>query len=141
MVPVNGHGATKYPGNPPAAGFTPTVWDLLAAPGDPVGLGDAIGLDGPESLPQMLASLPQQLERVARSARRSGALRISSVFLNEVGLECCRDFVCRLQRVVNGPVPCSVVNHVASIAQWVLRPHDPVKLDHLLLDVARLACH
>ena len=97
----------------------------MAGPGDPVGLGDAIGLDGPESLSQMLPSLPEQLERVARSARRSGALRISSVFLNEVSLECCRDFVRRLQRVVDGPVPCSVVNHVASIAQWVLRRTTP----------------
>jgi len=100
----------------------------LAGPGDPVGLGDAIGLDGPESLPQVLASLPQQLERVAGSARRSGALRISPVFLNEVSLECRRDFVRRLQRVVDGPVPCSVVNHAASIAQWVPPPHDPLKL-------------
>ena len=88
----------------------------MAAPGDPVGVGDAIGLDGPESLPQVLASLPQQLERVAGTAGRSGALRISSVFLNEVSLERCRDFVRRLQRVVDGPVPCSVVNHTLSIA-------------------------
>jgi hypothetical protein len=113
--------------------LTRTVWDLSAGPGDPVGLRDAIGLDGPESFPEVLASLPQQLERVAGTARRSRALRISSVFLNEVSLECCGDFVRRLQRVVDGPVPCSVVNHVASIAQWVLRPHDPVKLDHLAL--------
>jgi len=101
-----------------------SLWDLLAGPGDPVGLGDAIGLDGPESLAHVLASLPQQLESVAGSARRSGALRISSMFLNEVSLERGRDFVRRLQRVVDGPVPCIVVNHAASIAQWVLRPHD-----------------
>ena len=38
-----------------------------------------------------------------------GALRISPVFLDEVGLQGCNDFVGRLQRVVDGPVPCSVV--------------------------------
>jgi hypothetical protein len=43
------------------------------------------------------------------------------VFLDEVRLERGRDFVRRLQRVIDGPVPCSVVNHAASIAQWVLR--------------------
>jgi hypothetical protein len=37
-----------------------------------------------------------------------------------VRLERCRDFVRRLQRVVDGPIPCSVVNHVASISQWAL---------------------
>ena len=57
------------------------------------------------------------------------------MFLNEVSLKRCRDFVRRLQRVIDGPVPCSVVNHAASISQWVLRPHDPVRLDQLL------ACH
>ena len=38
------------------------------------------------------------------------------VFLDEVGLEGCRDFIGRLQRVVDGQVPRSVVNHEASIA-------------------------
>jgi hypothetical protein len=33
-----------------------------------------------------------------------------------VGLQGCGDFVGRFQRVVDGPVPCSVVNHGASIA-------------------------
>jgi hypothetical protein len=32
-----------------------------------------------------------------------------------VCLKGCGDFVGRLQRVVDGPVPCGVVNHVASI--------------------------
>ena len=32
----------------------------MAAPGDSVGLGDAIGLDRPESLAHVLAGLPQQ---------------------------------------------------------------------------------
>jgi hypothetical protein len=34
-----------------------------------------------------------------------------------VGLQGCGDFVGRLQRVVDGPIPCCVVNHVASIAR------------------------
>jgi hypothetical protein len=92
------------------------TWGLLTAPGYPIGLGDAVCLDGAESLSEVLASLPQQFEGVAGSALRGGALRISSVFLDEVSLQCRRDFVGCLQRVVNGPVPCSVVNHVASIA-------------------------
>jgi hypothetical protein len=33
-----------------------------------------------------------------------------------VGLQGCGDFVGRLQRVVDGPIPCSVVNHRVSIA-------------------------
>ena len=47
---------------------------------------------------------------------RGGALRISPVFLDEMGLKGGSDFVGCLQRVVDGPVPCSVVNHGASIA-------------------------
>jgi hypothetical protein len=38
-----------------------------------------------------------------------------------VRLKCCSDFVCRLQRVVDGPVPCGVVNHTASIPRGLLR--------------------
>ena len=52
------------------------------------------------------------------------------MLLNEVSLERCRDFVRRLECVVDCPVPCSVVNHTASIAQWVLRPLDRVHLRH-----------
>jgi hypothetical protein len=89
---------------------------LLVAQGDLVGLGDVVCLDCPQSFPKALASLPQQLEGVAGRAFRSRASRSSSVFLDEVSLECGRDFVGRLQRVVDGPVPCSVVNHAASIA-------------------------
>ena len=89
---------------------------MLVAQGDLVGLGDVVGLDGSESHAQALASLPQQLEGVGGGALRGGALRISPVFLDEVGLQGCGDFVGRLQRVVDGPVPCSVVNHGASIA-------------------------
>ena len=93
---------------------------MLVAQGDLVGLGDMVGLDGPESCAQALAGLPQQLEGVGSGALRSGALRISPVFLDEVGLQGCGDFVGCLQRVVDGPVPCSVVNHGVSIAR--LRP-------------------
>jgi len=48
----------------------------------------------------------------SRSPRCSRACRSS---LSEL-LEGLCDFVGRLQRVVDGPVPCSVVNHSASIA-------------------------
>ena len=89
---------------------------LSVAQGDFVGLGDVVGLDGSESHAQALASLSQQLEGVGGGALRGGALRISPVFLDEMGLQGCSDFVGRLQRVVDGPVPCSVVNHGASIA-------------------------
>src|SRR6266576_2158819 len=88
----------------------------LVAQGDLVRLGDVVGLDGPESCAQALASLPQQLEGVGGGALRGGTLRISPVFLDEVGLQGCGDFVGRLQRVVDGPIPCSVVNHRVSIA-------------------------
>ena len=71
---------------------------LSLAQGNLVGLGDVVGLDGAESHAQALASLPQQLERVGGGALRGGALRISPVFLYEVGLQGCSDFVGRLQR-------------------------------------------
>ena len=85
-----------------------------------------IGLDGSQSLAQALASLPQQLEGVGGGALRSAACRISPMLLDEVGLQGCGDFVGRLQRVVDSPVPCTVVNHAASIARsrasWSSRP-------------------
>ena len=74
---------------------------LPVAQGDLVGLGDVVGLDGPQPHAQVLASLPQQLEGVGGGALRGGALRISTVFLDEVGLQGCGDFVGRLQRVVD----------------------------------------
>src|SRR5690242_13070265 len=89
---------------------------MLVPQGNLVGLGDMVGLDGPQSCAQALASLPQQLEGVGGGALRGGTLRISPVFLDEVGLQGCGDFVGRLQRVVDGPIPCSVVNHRVSIA-------------------------
>ena len=94
---------------------------LSVAQGDLVGLGDVVGLDGSESHAQALASLSQQLEGVGGGALRGGALRISPVFLDQMGLQRCSDFVGRLQRVVDGPVPCSVVNHGASIVPLQLR--------------------
>src|SRR3954454_7715687 len=62
---------------------------LLVAQGDLVGLGDVVGLDGPESCAQALAGLPQQLEGVGGGASRGGTLRTSPVFLDEVGLQGC----------------------------------------------------
>src|ERR1700761_5553130 len=94
---------------------------LLVTEGDPVGLGDVVGIDGPQSLAQPLTSLAQELERVSGGALRGGAVRVSPVFLDEVGLQRGSDFVGRLQRVVNGPVPCAVVYHAASIPHR--RPH------------------
>src|SRR5262249_32114457 len=49
-------------------------------------------------------------------------IRISPVLLDEVRLEGRSDFVGRLQRVVDGPVSCGVVNHAASIAYGPVMP-------------------
>ena len=73
---------------------------LSVAQGDLVGLGDVVGLDGPESHAHALASLPQQREGVGGGALRGDALRISPVFLDEMGLKGGSDFVGCLQRVV-----------------------------------------
>jgi hypothetical protein len=93
----------------------------LVAQGDSVGLGDIVSLDGSQSVAEAFASLPQELEGVGRRAVWGGALGISSVLLDEVCLEGCRNFVDCLQGVVDGPVPCGVVNHVDSIARSLLR--------------------
>jgi hypothetical protein len=53
---------------------------------DLVRLGDVAGLDCSQSLAATLASLPQELERVGEGALRSGALRISLVFFDQVCL-------------------------------------------------------
>jgi len=76
-----------------------------------------VGLDGSQAQPQALASLPQQLEGVRRGTLRGGALRIGTVFLDEMGLQSGGDLVDRLQRVIDGPVSCCVVNHAAIIAR------------------------
>src|SRR6266566_9452662 len=105
----------------------------LVAQGDLVGLGDVVGLDGPESCAQALAGLPQQLEGVGGGALRGGTLRISPVFLDEVGLQGRGDFVGRLQRVVDGPIPCGVVNHRVSIAPprvFGVPGNSPARGDH-----------
>lgn len=88
---------------------------------DPVGLGDVIGLDGSKSFTQAFAGLPQELEGVGGGALCGSAIRISAVLLDEVRLKCRSHFVCRLQRMVDGPVPCGVVNHAASIPRSLLR--------------------
>jgi hypothetical protein len=103
---------------------------LRVAQGDLVGLGYVVGLDRSQSLAQALASLPQQLKGIGGGTLRGAALRVSSVFLDEVGLQGCGDFVGRLQRVVDGPVSCCVVNHAASIAPLVrLGPRAPHRFD------------
>jgi hypothetical protein len=55
---------------------------LSVAQGDLVGLGDVVGLDGPQAHAQALASLPQQLEGVGGGTLRGGVVRISPVFLD-----------------------------------------------------------
>ncbi len=76
-----------------------------------------VGLDGSQPLAQALASLPQQLEGVGGGALRGGSFWISPVFFEEVSLQGCGDFIGRLQRVVDSPVPCGVVNHAVSMAR------------------------
>jgi len=87
----------------------------LVAEGDLVELGDGVGLDRSQSLAEALASLPQELKRVRGRTLGSGAIRISPVLFYEVGLQGRSDLVGCLQRVVDGPVPRGVVNHMASI--------------------------
>jgi hypothetical protein len=110
----------------------------LIAQGDLVGLGDVVGLDGSQPLAQALASLPQQLKGVGGGALRGGAFWISPVFFDEVGLQGCGDFVGRLQRVVDGPVPCGVVNHAASMARRFLTntPASSARLSAAVMDLS-----
>jgi hypothetical protein len=88
---------------------------LPVAQRDLVRLGDVIGLNRAQSFTEALASLSQQLERVGGGILGSAAIRISPMLLDEVSLKGRGDFVGRLECVVDGPVPCGVVNHVASI--------------------------
>ena len=89
----------------------------VVAQGDLVRPGDVTGLNSPQPFTQSFASLPQELQRVAGGALRSGAIRISPVLLDEVCLKRRSDFVSCLQRLVDSPVPCGVVNHAASITR------------------------
>ncbi len=91
------------------------------AQGDLVGLGDVVGLDGSKSFTQAFAGLSQEFERVGGGALRGSAIRISAVLLDEVRLKRRSNFVCRLQRMVDSPVPRDVVNHAASIPPSLLR--------------------
>jgi len=83
----------------------------MVAQRDRVRPGDAVSLDSSQSFAKALASLPQQLERVGKGALGSSALRISAVLLNEVRLKGSGDLVDSLQRMVDSPVLCGVVNH------------------------------
>ena len=67
--------------------------DLAAAQRDVVGLGDGVGRYGPEPFADTLPSLPEKLERVGERTLRGGALRISLVLFEEMGLEGGSDFV------------------------------------------------
>jgi hypothetical protein len=65
--------------------------------------------------PRPLASLPQELKRVGEGAARSGALWISLVLFDQVCLKGRSDFVGRLERLIDGPLPRDVVHHAAII--------------------------
>jgi hypothetical protein len=68
-----------------------------------------------QSLAKPLASLPQELKRVGEGAVRSGALWISLVLFDQVCLKGRSDFVGRLERLIDGPLPRDVVHHAAII--------------------------
>jgi hypothetical protein len=87
----------------------------LAAQGDVVGFGDGVGLDGSEAVAKALAGLPQQVERVGGRTPRSSALWGGPVLLDEVRLKGRSDFIGCLERLVDGLVPRSVVNHAANV--------------------------
>ena len=87
----------------------------MVAQGDLVRLSDVFGLDRSQSLAEAFAGLPQELERVGGAILDRGAIWISPMLLDEVSLKGRSDLVGCLQRVVDGPVPCGVVNHAASI--------------------------
>lgn len=61
-----------------------------------------VGLDGAQPPAQTLPGLPQQPERDGGRALRGGALRISAVLLDEMGLQGRGHFIRRLQRLVDG---------------------------------------
>ena len=82
---------------------------LPVAQGDLVGLGDVVGLDGPQSHAQVLTSLPQQLEGVGGGALRGGAIRISPVSLDGGGLRGCATSVAPFHPLLIGPSPSGAV--------------------------------
>jgi hypothetical protein len=86
----------------------------LAAQRDLVGFGDGLGVDSSEPAAKALASLPQQIERVGGRTPRSSALRVGPMLLDEVRLKGRGDFIGCLERLVDGLVPRSVVNHAAN---------------------------
>src|SRR3984957_9664773 len=86
------------------------------AQGDPIRLGDVICLDRAPSFAQPFAALPQRVARVDRSPLGGAALGSFPGFFDEVCLQGRRYFVRGLQRVVDRPVPCVVVNHEVSIS-------------------------
>jgi hypothetical protein len=88
----------------------------LIAQRDLVGLGDVVSLNRSQSLAEPLSSLPQELERICGGALRSGTLWTCAVLLDQVGLKGCGDLIGRLQRMVNCPIPCGVLNHASSIS-------------------------
>src|SRR6266702_4036558 len=80
--------------------------------------GDGVGLDGPQSLAETPASLPQELERVCEGALRGGALQISLVLFDEVCLQGRSNLVGRLECLIDCPFPRDVVD-----------PHGRLRLD------------
>jgi hypothetical protein len=82
---------------------------------DLVRWGDGVGLNGSESFAKALASLTQEPERVGGRTPWGSALRVGPVLLDEMGLKGRGDFIGCLKRMVDGPVPSSVVNHAANV--------------------------
>src|SRR5579871_2747559 len=101
---------------PPLESQTVRKNGLPLAQRDLVGLGDVVGLNRSQSLAQPLPGLPQELERICGGALRSGSLWICAVLLDQVGLKGGSDLIGRLQRVVDCPIPCGVLNHARSIS-------------------------
>jgi hypothetical protein len=88
----------------------------LAAQRDVVGFGDGVGLDSSEPVAEALASLPQQIERVGGRTPRSSAFWIGPVLLDQMRLKRRSDLIGCLERLVDGLVPRSVVNHAANVS-------------------------
>ena len=106
------------PGSPMSVGTRPCGSGIAVSRGsgvasrDLVALGDTVGFDSSQSFTQALTGLPQELERVGGRALRGSPIQVSAVLLDQVRLKRRGDFVGRLQRVIDGPVPCGVVNPI-----------------------------